>query len=182
MTKWQKQIVVGTVLGGSSLVRPKKGLNYHLSMAGGSPFWLEYKMQELGDLFPNRALSQDGKTHRCTSSCCESFTDVYNDLFQDGQRHITIDVLNPLQDIALAMWFLDGGGKTGRGKKNAYFNTTRLGEDGTGAVCSYFNEMGWDCSGHESNGRRRVIFSVSGTDRLFKTISHRFPSFMYHRL
>lgn len=182
MTNWQKQIVIGTVLGGSSLVRPKKGLNYYLSMAGNNPSWLHYKMQELGELYQSNSIMQDGCTYRCASSCTESLTEVYSELFLEGQRNVTLETLSPLRDIALAMWFLDGGGKTGRNKKNAYLNTTKIGEKGTKVVYDYFKDLNWDCSTHESGGRRRVIFSVLGTELLLKTISHRFPDFMYHRL
>jgi hypothetical protein len=90
--------------------------------------------------------------------------------------------LDALQDTGLAVWFLDGGSKTGRGRKNAYINTTRFGREGTEIILQYFNEVDMACHINKDNRRWKVLFTVEGTVCLLKTIAHRFPNFMYHRL
>jgi hypothetical protein len=181
MTPTQKQIVIGTILGGSSLIRPKKGINFYLAMASNDPTWLAYKMEELSQYFPKKTLSSDHNTYRCTSSCSEIFSSLYNDLYKNGSRYVSKELLDGLRDIALAIWFLDGGGKTGRGQNNAYLNVTRLYQS-IEEIQFYFNDMGMSCNLNSSQGRNRLVFSVEGTNRLLKTIAHRFPNFMSVRL
>ncbi len=93
-----------------------------------------------------------------------------------------MEILDPLMDIGIAVWFLDGGGKTGRGKKNAYINTTKFGEDGTETVIQYFHDIDMPCNLNRDGDRLKVLFTVKSTETLLATISHRFPSFMYHRV
>lgn len=181
MNSWKRQIIIGTVLGGSSIVKPQKGVNYYLAMAGKSEMWLQYKMKELDDVFPRITLNKDGNTYRCTSKCSTDLTELYGEIYKDGMRDISAETLDSLRDIALAIWFLDGGGKTGRGKNNAYLNLTRM-PNSVDLITTYFCQMNMHCSANKSKGRIRLVFSVEGTTNLFKTIAHRFESFMYHRL
>ena len=93
-----------------------------------------------------------------------------------------MNVLDSLMDIALAIWFLDGGSKTGRNRKNAYINTTKFGEEGTKVIHRYFNELDMACNVNTDGKRKKVVFTVDGTEKFFKVIAHRFPAFMYDRL
>ena len=179
---YESQILLGTVLGGSSLVRPVKGKNYYLSMRDGFLSWLEYKMAEMPTYFGGSEAHQYGRTYRCNSKCDEELTELQGRLYAGNQRRITMEILDSLQDIGIAVWFLDGGSKTGRGRKNAYINTTKFGEEGTMTVLQYFNEVGMECNDSHDGKRRKILFTVKGTLSLFKTIAHRFPKFMYDRL
>jgi hypothetical protein len=93
-----------------------------------------------------------------------------------------MQILDILQDTGLAVWFLDGGSKTGRSKKNAYINTTKFGKEGTKIILQYFNEVAMTCHMNKDNNRYKVLFTVKGTMCLLKTIAHRFPNFTYDRL
>lgn len=178
LTDLQKQIIVGTVLGGSSLIRPPTGKNYYLAMRDADPLWLLYKIEELEGCFKSTRLIQDGKTYRCNSICAEAFTELHDHMYRDGKRSVSEEVLSPLRDIGLAVWFLDGGGKTGRDKKNIYLNTTKFGTAGTQVILDYFNSMSLACNLNQSNGRIRVVFSVEGTEALLRIIAPRFPPFL----
>jgi hypothetical protein len=181
MNPWQRQIVIGTILGGSSIVKPKKGVNYYLAMAGRDEMWLQYKVSELCDLFPKAVLTLDKTTYRCASRCSPELTEIHEEMYKDGTRDIPFETLDGLRDIALAIWYLDGGGKTGRAKNNAYLNLTKMPQS-VEAINKYFCDMNMHCTTNVSKGRIRLVFSREGTDNLFKTIVHRFPSFMCHRL
>jgi hypothetical protein len=93
-----------------------------------------------------------------------------------------MELLDSLMDTAIAIWYLDSGGKTGRNKKNAYINTTKFGEKSTKIVLQYFNELGMKCNVNRDGTRIKILFSVDGTTELLKTIAHRFPVFMHDRL
>lgn len=93
-----------------------------------------------------------------------------------------MDVLDGLRDIAIAIWFLDGGSKTGRNRKNAYINTTKFGENGTNIILEYFNSMDIFCNINKDGKRFKILFTVEGTVKLFKIIAHQFPVFMHDRI
>lgn len=179
---FQSQVLMGTVLGGSSLLKPPKGINYYISMRSQNDKWLFYKMAEMPDYFTESKIHKYGNTFRCNSCCSSKITDLYEELYEDNKRKIKMSLLDPLTDTGIAIWFLDSGGKTGRGKKNAYINTTKFGQEGSKIVMQYFNELGMQCKINHDGNRLKVLFSVSGTNCLFKIIAHRFPTFMYHRV
>jgi hypothetical protein len=178
----QNQVLMGTILGGSSLVKPPKGKNYYLSMRNKDEKWLRYKMAEMHSYFQKPKLHLYNNTYRANSSCSPNLTEMQATLYEGNKRIVEMEALNTLMDIGIAIWFLDGGSKTGRGRKNAYINTTKFGEQGTEVVLQYFNEVGMPCHINRDGKRLKILFTVDGTIILFKTIAHRFPSFMYHRL
>lgn len=159
-------------------MRPPKGKNFFLGMRSTNFHWLRWKIESLKDFYNNEP-RQENTTYRCNSICCEAFTDLYLDIYEDGKRMITMDLLDGLCDTALAMWYIDGGSKTGRDRKNAYITTTKYGEEGTKIIHKYFNEVGIPCNIGESKERFRILFTVEGTDIFFRTVAHRFPPFMY---
>lgn len=179
---FQQQVLIGTVLGGSSLVKPPKGKNYYLSMRGNNKRWLMYKVAEMPTLFRKPKMYCYDKTYRVNSSCSKLATEMHDILYKDRKRHISMSVLDCLRDIGIAIWFLDGGNKSGRNRKNAYINTTRFGEQGTNTIIQYFQEVGIPCNLNHDGKRLKVLFTVQGTQFLFKVIAHKFPEFMYFKL
>lgn len=175
MTDWQQNILVGTVLGGSSLVKPPSGVNYYLSMRDTDLLWLSYKTQELSEYFGEKQPILDGKTYRFNSYCSEELTKLHDSLYDGHQRRLTEEVLLPIRDIGFAVWFIDSGGQTGRNKKNVYLNSTKIGKTGTDLIVGYFQEMGITCKPSISNNRMRVLFSVEGSIQFLKIVAHRIP-------
>jgi hypothetical protein len=178
----QNQVLIGTVLGGSSLLKPPKGVNYYLSMRSQNINWLAYKMAEMPDYFSECNANWYTNTYRCNSRCCEGLTSCYNEMYSGNNRRITMDLLNRLRDVGLAIWYLDSGSKTGRGRKNAYINTTKFGEDGTKIVHQYFNEVDMPCNVNRDGDRLKVLFTVGGTEALISVIGHCVPEFMLSRI
>ena len=103
-------------------------------------------------------------------------------MYEANRRKMTKEIIDPIRDIGLAVWYLDSGSKTGRGRKNAYINTTKFGEDGTAIVKQYFEEVDMPCSVNKDGTRLKVLFSVDGTKRLFRTIEPCVPMFMLDRI
>lgn len=179
---FESQILIGTVLGGSSLTKPPKGQNYYLSMRSQNKDWLTYKMLEMKKFFPKIKLYKYNKTYRCNSCCHKIITDLYDFLYDNNQRKIKMEILDILMDIGIAIWFLDSGGKTGRNKKNAYINTTKFNKEGSKIILKYFQEIGMPCNINHDGKRLKILFSVKGTETLLKTIAHRFPNFMINKI
>lgn len=164
------------------MVRPPRGKNYYLSMRGKNEQWLKYKMGWMPDFFSNAVVHKYNNTFRCNSSCSVTLTDLKEYLYDGNQRKVTESVLDSLRDVALLVWFLDGGSKTGRGKKNAYLNTTKIGMAGTKLALNYFEIVQMPCNLNRDGDRLKVLFSVDGTVKFLKTFAYLCPQFMYHRL
>ena len=179
----QKQIIIGSILGGCSLSKQPKGKNYYLSMRSKDLLWLRYKMEELYNCFETTEVSRQNVTYICNTQSSESFTEIYNVLYKDGKRHITTKLLDNLKDIGLAIWFIEGGGWGGRGRKNAYINTTLLSEGSSELIEDYFNSMsGIRCSINCARDRKKILFSVKGTEAILRIILPKFPPFMIQRM
>lgn len=179
---YENQVLIGTILGGASLVKPSQGKNYHVSMRGQDCRWLQYKMEQMPTYFKNTTIRKYGKTFRCNSCCSEDLTYLYGIMYRKKRRVITMPILDSLKDIAFATWFLDGGSKTGRNRKNAYLNTTKFGKQGTSIICKFFNEVGMNCNVNYDGNRMKIVFTVTGTKQFMRIVSYHFPVFLHDRI
>ncbi len=181
ITPWQRQIILGTVLGGSSIVRPQGGRNSYLSMRGKDAYWLEYKSHELKSLAsPTPFLIENAnKYFRWHSLCYPIFNDFHSLFYQDGKKKVEMSTLNELRDIGLAVWFLDNG----RIERNCVIlTTTGFGLDGTNLICQYFNEIGVESKIKKKGTSDRVVMNQKGSEKFLKTIAGQVPEFMLYRL
>jgi hypothetical protein len=138
----QKEIIIGTVLGGSSLVKPSKGKNCYLSMRDRDSKWLQYKASSLNNLSSDApfTLPKKGNTFRWHSMCYPIFTKLYQMFYNNGNRDLTKNILDPLKDWGLSVWFVD----CGKYKKNhILFNTNIWGDHGTEVAKNYFENLGY---------------------------------------
>jgi hypothetical protein len=177
----QKQIILGTVLGGSSIIKPTGGRNSYLSMRGKEAYWLEYKSHELKDLAsPNPFLiEKDNKYFRWHSLCYPVFNDFYSMFYNDKGKTVTMDTLNELRDIGLAVWFIDGG-KLEKG--SVVLNTTVFGEEYSNIISQYFCEVTLPSYVKVKGKSCKVILTPPSTLRFLRTIVDKVPNFMRHRL
>ncbi len=183
LTDIQEQIIIGCVLGGCSLSKQSKGKNYYLAMRSKDILWLKYKMEELYNCFETTEVSRQNITYMCNSHCSESFTCFHEMLYKNGKRDVTTHLLDKLKDIGLAIWFIEAGGWGGRDRKNAYINTTLLSDNSSEIIKDYFNSMiGIRCSINTAKDRRKILFSVKGTEKILKLILPKFPPFMLQRI
>jgi hypothetical protein len=82
----QKQVIMGTILGGSSIVRPANGKNCYLSMRGKSERWLKFKAEELSSLASWKPFTVE-TTNRWHSMCYPIFNDYFQMFYVEKQRH-----------------------------------------------------------------------------------------------
>ena len=98
MSNRQRQVIMGTILGGSSIIFPKHGRTCYLSMRDKRRNWLEYKAVELGSLSSSSPFTVE-KTHRWHSKCYPLFREFYEMFYKKGSRFLHIDTLSALSDI-----------------------------------------------------------------------------------
>ena len=177
---WHKQIILGTVLGGSSLVKPKKGRNCYLFMRSVDHDWLSYKAFELAALSSQRPFTEEGNTLRWHSNCYPVFTDSYNLFYKNKVKTISMDVLDPLKDIGLAIWY----GDCGKLKKDCVLlNTNKFKESGNEVIVEYFKQAGiGETEIIKERKYSRIMFSKKASDKFLMLVAHRLPDFMHQKL
>jgi hypothetical protein len=164
-TKRHWQLIAGTILGGSSLIKSKKGKHYYLSMRGKDAKWLEYKAQWLNDFSSSTPFTEE-KTNRWHSLCSPVF-DQFQDLFyKDGKRYLDVEVLSQLWDFGLMIWYRD----CGKYNKEITFNTHVWGESGSQTIVYYFELCGWNSKIIKERTYFRVKLDKESSIKLFKTI------------
>ena len=179
---YESQVVLGAVLGGSSILRPPRGVNHYLAMRGRNDEWLRHKMAEMPTHFPGGGVARlYGGTWRCSSRCSEAMTQYRAMIFEGPARRPSWNLLDCLRDVGIAVWFLDGGGRTGRGLRNAYLSTSRFGESDE-LVCEWFESVGVAGRVSRDGGRSRLVFTVEGTLELFRIINPCVPLMMAGRI
>lgn len=177
---WHKQIILGTVLGGSSLVKPKKGRNCYLFMRSVDKDWLSYKAFELANLSSQRPFTQEGNTLRWHSNCYPVFTEFYDLFYKDGVKTVSMEILDPLKDIGMAIWY----GDCGKLKKNQLIlNTNKFGQSGNEVIVEYFKQAGiGDAEIVRERKYLRIVLSEQAAEKFLLIVSNRLPDFMHQKL
>lgn len=158
----QNNIIIGTILGGSSLVKPSKGKNCYLSMRSKDFDWLNWKSKQLENLANVQPITKE-KTYRWHSICYPLFNDYHKKFYSKNKRSLNIDTLNLLQEISIAVWFQDCG-KIKSDK--AIFNTNIWQEKGTKTILKYFKSLEWECEIFKERNNFRIRMSEESTEEI----------------
>lgn len=162
ITVRQSNIVIGTILGGSSLVKPTKGKNCYLSMRSKDLEWISWKSDELKDVANVDPITKE-KTYRWHSICYPLFNDYYKQFYHQNKRTLNIDTLNLLQEMSIAVWFKD----CGKIKSNkAIFNTNIWKEKGSKTIIKYFKSLEWECEMFKERNNFRIRLSEDSTQEV----------------
>lgn len=173
----QKQILYGTILGGSSIIKPDRGKNCYLAMRDSNKVWLDYKIEVMSDFFKldGQTVKQDKKTFRCYSIAYPVFNDVYRTFYKEGKKIVTKEILDILSDDAWMTWFIDAGKKT---KRKAYLRTQKFGKEGTETIAAYFNSLDCDCEVNTARGKSEIVFTNKGAFEFLKYVAPKIPPCM----
>lgn len=169
--------IIGTILGGSSLVKPAKGKNCYLSMRGKNLLWMEHKASILAVLAgPHAFLSE--KTYRWHSLCYPLFNVLYEQFYKNGKRHLKLSSLERLQDHTWAIWFGDCGEYH---DGIVTLNTHVWGKKGTQVIQEYLGYCGCDGKIFCDRGCYRLKLNEEGSATFMKDASKQLPAFMLRR-
>lgn len=177
----QGQVLYGTILGGSSIVKPTHGKNCYLAMRDNNHDWLEYKVNELKDYFKidSNTIKKDKNTYRCYSVAYPVFNSLHKEFYNDGKKFIDRELLERLNDVAWMVWFVDSGKKS---KRKAYLRTHKFGLEGTKTIAEYFNSLDCECDFKLTRERYEIVFTHKGSIEFMSTFAHRLPEFMLKEL
>lgn len=141
VTERQLQIIKGTILGGSSIIKPLGGKNCYLSMRSKNGKWLEYKGAELQSLASGTPFTLE-KTNRWHSLCYPIFNELKKMFYKDKKRNLTMETLDAcrLNDLAFTVWYGDAAICH---KEIVTFNTHIWGKQGNEILVEYFGYLGY---------------------------------------
>lgn len=165
ITTRQRCIIIGTILGGSSIVMPQKGKNCYLSMRSKNLNWLNFKSKELANLATKEPITTE-KTYRWHSVCYPLFNEFHQMFYNNKKRTLNIETLNLLQDLSVAVWFKDCGNIS----KNeiATFNTHIWGKAGTETIAAYFDSLEWKATIFTERKNYRVKIDQEASKEVIK--------------
>jgi hypothetical protein len=169
----QLQIIFGTILGGSSIT--KSG---YLSMRNKNKTWLHYKAGELSNLSSKNAILEE-KTYRWHSLCYPVFKELRSKFYKGNKRKISIGTLDPLQDLALAIWFADCGAIE---KEKIKLKTHIWGEDGNKVIKKYFKLLGYKPEIIQERKCFRILLDKFSSIEFLKLIVPTLPYFFVKNL
>ena len=167
ITDRQRNVIIGTILGGNSIIKPKNGQNCYLSMRSKNINWLGFKINELQNLASPHSFLESG-TFRWNSKCLPNFNEFKEKFYKKDTRSLKLDDLSLLKDIAIAVWFVDCG-KIENNK--AIFNTHIWGEKGTKIIVDFFGKIDYNVELTKERGKYyRVVLDEDSTQKLLKLI------------
>ena len=173
ITGRQNKIIIGTILGGSSIVKPSKGKHCYLAMRSRNRRWIERKASELAILASPEPFTESTHTNRWHSLCYPIF-DEYRDMFyKDNVRHIKSTILDTMYDLSWAIWYMDSGTYL---NEEIILNTHVWGEKGTKTIERYFrNGFNFSTRITTDRGRFRITINPDSSKDFFKIISPHVP-------
>lgn len=178
LTNREKQFVLGSMLGNSSIIFPKNSISPHLQMResvkkGGT--WLRCKAEELKRFSRQKSFISDKDSYRwnsITNSCWDYF---YTLCYKNKKKNITFDWLDQLQDLGMAVWFLDKGQIL---IKSCYIRVSRLDKKSLDTFVKYFEIIDIPCTVKKHGGSTILNFEKENRDKLIKLIGPCFPNYL----
>ncbi len=167
LSNWQRQIVYGTLFGNSMLIRNNR--NAHLVMRSRNQKWVQCKSQELINFLPQNPILACGNGNYIWHSICSPvFNEIYDSFYIEGKKTANKDILNNLQAIGLAVWFLDCG------KIKETQITMKVIIDNKEIVYQYFKDLDFSFE----LDKNKIKFSEESSKKFMKIIGESIPQFM----
>jgi recombination protein RecA len=177
----QKQIIIGSLLGNGFICNSK---NSYLCIQHSVDYIQYFKskiahIEEYGRL---KAWYEKGKTCGWRSRCSPIWSDFKKMCYKKGVKTVTMDWLDQLRAIGIAVWYGDSGCLIGYKKSNACLRTQSFGKVGNEIICRYFNEIGIECNINKSKKSYVIVFTKKGTNVFLKMVAPYIHYSMYDKL
>lgn len=178
LTNREKQVVLGSLLGNSSIIKPTKSLNPHFQMResiskGGN--WIRCKAEELKRLSRKKSFVQDASSYRWNSISSECLIDFYNLCYDKKIKKVQPEWLDKLQDFGIACWFMDKGFLN---EKYCAIRISRLDQDSVENIKNYFDIIDMSCTIKKFGGSKIVNFEKDNRNKFIRLISPCMPAYV----
>jgi recombination protein RecA len=119
LSEQQWQIILGSLMGDGNLApnrRDRSGVRFRLGHGAVQADYLEWKVSLLGNIPCSRRVDSRGAVFADFTPLAE-LDELHRAVYLgDGKKHLSWDYLKALSPLALAIWYMDGGGFTVRSK------------------------------------------------------------------
>lgn len=138
----QKAILYGSLLGDASLGMTTKNARFQFVHGSGQEKYFDFKCSKFEKILGkvNKTPRFDKRINKLLdrysvrSLCHPIFTELYNELYPNGIKKVTIAWLNKLTEESLAYWFMDDGSHNGTLCTNSFSYNEHL------LIQKYFKE------------------------------------------
>ena len=176
LTHHQEQVVLGSLLGRGMIISPPGNRECYLRLRQSRKEDINiiaYKATELKKFSRPKAFLEDKHSYCWNSISHKEWGKLHNFCYKNSKKNITMEWLDKLTQVALAMYYLD----VGKIKKGLIeLSVSRC--DAKELICTFFNEVDCFCK-LEKN---RINFNKEGTDNLIKIIGQSMPSYLLYRI
>jgi hypothetical protein len=181
LTNRERQIVLGTILGNSSIIFPKKSSFPHLQMResiskGG--MWIRCKAEELKKFSRLKSFVADKDSFRWNSISDGCWLEYHKLCYKNSKKTITMEWLDQLQDYGICCWFMDKGVIL---NKSAHIRVSRLDNSSLSVIQEYFEIIGIPVQLKKNGGSTIINFENEAKIKLIRLISPCFPAY-YRKL
>ncbi len=178
ITSWQDQIICGSLLGNGYISKTK--IPYMGISANKNHNWVIYKGSQLSNLSGASSFYSTNDTTKWRSVGNIFWQEYRSKFYQGDCKYVSMETLDSLRAIGLAIWFGDKG-YWYSGRKLG-LRTTAFGESNK-IIAQYFNEVGMPCEVKaDTYSAQRILFDQKGTEVFLATVIHRLPEFMHIKL
>jgi hypothetical protein len=178
----EKQVVLGSLLGNSSIIKPKKSRNPHFQMResiskGGN--WIRCKAHELVKFSRGKSFVQDRDSYRWNSISNQCWKNYHELCYRGNKKFVSMQWLDQLQDYGLACWFLDKGEIR---ERSLYIRISRFDKKSVENIVKYFEIIGIPVQVKKFGGSKILHFNQESKVKFLKLISHRFPLYYIQQI
>lgn len=167
ITDWQRQVIIGTLLGTSAIYKAPKARNAMLIMRGHDQKWIQCKAQEIEEFTsenPYTTYERKGNPYYAWHSKCSPLFNHFQDMFyQENKKIVTMEILNELRDIGMAVWFVDCG----------EVRDNRVIIPGNEIISQYFSEIGIENEMKD----KEIILTEEATNKFIYIVAPNIPEF-----
>jgi hypothetical protein len=179
-TNREKQTILGALLGNASIIKPKKSKYPHFQMResiskGG--VWLRCKAFELQRFSRPKSFVADKDSYRWNSVSCECWEYLQDLCYKKGNKQVTMEWLDQLQDYGIACWWMDKGALT---KNHASLRISRLDKKSVENIQKYFEIIGIPGEIKNFGGSKIIAFKEKNMFKFMQLIGQKLP--LYKRL
>ena len=178
----QRQIIAGAILGNGYICSGTKNSYFCMRHSVKHLSWLQTKASELTHYGAATPWYISGTTCTWRSVSHPVFTELRKFYYPNGKKEISMQWLDQLRDMAIAVWYGDSGTLIGRKMKNACLRTQSFGLEGNQIIERYFNEVNIPCNINKSRKSYVIVFTVPGTETLIRMIAPWLPKNRYPKL
>ncbi len=207
ITKAQRAVVMGAALGDGHVSLTGSAMRGRLRLVHGvaQREYLEYKIRLLGDLVQSPSRYHDGAgtyskvgTYSATTLSRPEIAQIHRELYGDnGRKRITQTYLDQLDELGLALWYLDDGSLTTQNSRyqrvsggtsiypatRSTFSTYGFTAEEARIICAWHQERWGIESGVTITARGPVVWlTLAGTRRLHQIIAPHVPPTMEYKL